>query len=131
MPKPDLGGVDAMPMRNLARLQQEIDRRRGRPALARYPGVAKTLTIPAAFRVRRKIKLADHVLGGTARHVSPRAIAPCRVGLLEVRGWATAGAPQKRFLRSRNSANTALGSAPVMPTAFCTLGSPARRKGLV
>jgi len=38
---------------------------------------------------------------------------------------------QKRFLRSRNSVNTAAGSAPAMPSPAWIAGSSARRNGFV
>ena len=107
---PDLGGVDAVPVRAFAARQQEIDRgRRGPPApripgYARKGGIAKRLAEMAALGMRTQVEQPDDI-GGF--HCS-----------------------QNRFLRSRISANTSAAGLPASPTAAATAGSSARRNRL-
>ncbi len=56
---PDLGRIDPVPMRDLTRLQQEIDRRRRRAAGLAPRGIAKRLAVEAALGVRPQIQQAD------------------------------------------------------------------------
>src|SRR5579862_1034423 len=102
IPMPHLGGGDAMPVRAFAALEQKIDRGRCR--------VAKRLAEMAAFRMRLEIKEANHGIRGQ--------ILPA-----ESRG-------QKRFLRSRISANTFQAGLPARLTDFATSGASARKNGL-
>src|SRR5262245_42030355 len=60
---PKLGRIDLVPARNLARLHQEQDRGRVRPAV-RPCRVAERLAEPTPFRMRLEVMLPDHVLGG-------------------------------------------------------------------
>src|SRR5579862_4210348 len=78
IPMPHLGGVDAVPMRALAALEQKIDRGGCR--------IAKRLAEMTALRMRLKIKEANHGIRGQILRAESRG--------------------QKRFLRSRISANT-------------------------
>ena len=62
---PDLIGIDLVPMRTLARLQQEEDRRAGAaPALARGIGGAERLAEMPALGVRLQPEAGDDFVGG-------------------------------------------------------------------
>ena len=65
---PDLGRIDAMPVRSLALRQQEIDRGGSGAAVRIGARVAKRLAEMPAFRMRLQIEQADHVGGGKLAH---------------------------------------------------------------
>src|SRR6185503_19844477 len=66
VPQPHLIGVDPVPQRPLAGLDDIINRGRRR-ALARLGGRAICLAVPAALRMRREVQSADQFFGGHAR----------------------------------------------------------------
>src|SRR5690242_9688162 len=66
IPVPDLDRVHPVPVRNLAGLQQEVDRG-GRAALAGRRLVAKGLDEMAAFGMRLHAEFDDHFLGRRGR----------------------------------------------------------------
>src|SRR3954470_14955130 len=77
---PDLGRIDAMPARDLPRLEQEIDGGRGGAALAgcfstgwQRPAIPKGLAEMAPFRMRLQRQHVDQAV--RFRHVFPPA--PC------------------------------------------------------
>jgi hypothetical protein len=69
LPQPDLRGIDTVPMRDLARRQQELDCRRGAAAAIRR-AVAPHLGIVPALRMGCETQAADH-FGG----VHPAAVS--------------------------------------------------------
>src|SRR5258708_5757632 len=101
---PDLGSIDPVPMRALARLQEVIDRGRGGAPGDRR--ILERLDIVAALGVGLHAEGGDDVAGGEGRHV----------------GISCVRTNQNRFLRSRSSANAATGSAPAMPIAAARAG---------
>src|SRR5512147_2143465 len=105
---PDLGGIDAMPVRALAARQQEVDRGRRRAAIAAISRIAKRLAKMATLRMRLEIEPRDDLGGTQARR----------------RGH------EKRFLRSRISPNTSAAGLPESPTLAATAGTSARRNTL-
>ncbi len=104
IPMPDFDRVDAMPMRALAARQQKVDRGRRRAPIVRSVGwrrIAKRLAEMPAFRMRLEIEQPDHV--GRGKRGGQR----CR---------------QKRFFRSRISANTFQAGLPPSPSDCATFG---------
>ena len=61
MPMPELGGIDAMPMRDLSRLQQEKNGGGMGPALM-TEFVAEGLAEPAAFGMRPQLQMRDDLI---------------------------------------------------------------------
>src|SRR5262245_18106393 len=73
---PKLGRIDLVPARNLARLHQEQDRGRVRPAV-RPCRVAERLADPTPFRMRLAVMLPDDVIGGQySAHERGHALEP-------------------------------------------------------
>src|SRR5439155_21263679 len=104
MPVPDLIGIDAMPMADLAFAQQIIDRGAG-GAFAQGRILPPGLAIMAAFGMRRQVEQTDDVLG-LERH-------------------------RKASLRLRISANTSALLAMDMPSSERISLLSGRRKTLV
>src|SRR3546814_18558334 len=66
MPVPDLDRIDAVPVRALARLQQEIDRRRARPAGGVGLRITEGLGEIPTFGMRLQAERGDDLVCGHA-----------------------------------------------------------------
>src|SRR5262249_56798516 len=74
---PDLGGIDAMPMRAFAQRQKEIDRSRGRAGtVCDGAAIAEAFAEMSAFRMWREAEQVDHVGGRKCPHGQSRAVNP-------------------------------------------------------
>src|SRR4029077_5850771 len=96
---------DAMPLRAFAACEQKINRGRDRAAIRDLLWVAESLAEVAALRVRLEGEHTDDVLCTQRRH-------------------------QKRFFRSRISANTFQAGWPPRPSDLASSELSARRNGL-
>jgi hypothetical protein len=74
---PDLGRIDAMPVRTLAARQQEVDR--GRGGASACDRVAECFTEMPAFGMRLEREHADHVGSGKRLHGGSKVIRAFRV----------------------------------------------------
>ena len=72
VPVPDLGGVDAMPVRNVLALEQVVDR--GRVRAGARDVIAEGLAIPAARGMALELEKSDDVVSGQLVVVSGFAI---------------------------------------------------------
>src|SRR5579871_699431 len=103
---PNLGGIDAMPVRAIAARQEEVDRGGQRSTLSIAARVAKRFAIVAAFGMRPELEPSDDVGRGEFR------------------------VHQDLFLRSRSSRKTSIAPAPFRCSFSATDGTSARRNTL-
>lgn len=83
---PDLGGVDAMPMRTLASLEQEVNRRSGATRIASI--VPPSFDVVATFGMRAKPERLDDVGGSHTASVGP-VRGGCQLGVSTTRGGSS------------------------------------------
>src|SRR5262245_7512962 len=131
VPVPDLGRIDAMPARNLAGLEQEVDRRRVGPPQRPAHRISERLAVMPALRMRLQAEQTDDVVdGGVACgpiHVPEPVCLLLLANAISIAPLSASSVPYRMHMPPLGSA-VARTPTMIAPPPPCKPHSPSRRR---